>query len=604
MSDAITNKRQPESWLRTTVGNVFDVVGGGTPSTKRPDFWNGTIAWITSADIDDDHNITPRKRITEKAIEASATTPVPAGSVIVVTRVGLGKVGVAKEPLCFSQDSQALLFDPTLLDTWFVAHQMSQAVSVFKHVGRGTTISGVTKRQLNDIAFYLVPFNEQRRIVAEIEKQFARLDEAVDALQRIVDDLKQYRTSVLKAACEGRLVSTEAELAQSEGRDYEPASTLLQRILAERRAKWEADQLERMRAQGREPENNKWKTRYVAPQEPGGGYLRPNLKEGWTWASFEQLAADEKYALKAGPFGSSLKKSSYVESGYKIYGQEQVIMGDPFYGDYYISERHYQELASCAVKPYDLLISLVGTAGRVLILPEGIEPGIINPRLLKLTLNRHVADVNYIKIFLESPIVKNYFSLVSHGGTMDILNLGILKSLAIPLPPLVEQKRIVNEVEKHLHVADELEEFVAATLDRAEELRRAILKRAFEGRLVPQDPKDESAAVLLERIAVERQRRRKEAMKEKQPSRTKKKYEAETPSLFTKQQPSQANLLAVFEHHNELSTDDLFALAGYVFAEDDRDVESFYTALTTGLQSGELAYRRTDNDFLVRRGEQ
>jgi type I restriction enzyme S subunit len=92
----------PPGWVRTSVDELFKVLGGGTPSTGRPEFWDGTIPWITSADIDEQHHVTPRRAITEAAIADSVTNLVPPSSVIVVTRVGLGKVGLATEALCFS----------------------------------------------------------------------------------------------------------------------------------------------------------------------------------------------------------------------------------------------------------------------------------------------------------------------------------------------------------------------------------------------------------------------------------------------------------------------------------------------------------------------
>jgi type I restriction enzyme, S subunit len=237
---AIFDHGLPPGWARSSVGETFKIVGGGTPSTSCAEFWNGSIAWITSADIDDHHSVTPRRTITQAAITDSATNLVPRGSVIVVTRVGLGKVGLAPADLCFSQDSQALLFNPALLDPWCVVHYVGQAVSVFRHIGRGTTINGVTKKQLTELPLLVAPLKEQRRIVAEIEKQFTRLEAAVAALKRLQANLRRYRASVLKAACEGRLVPTEAELARAENRPYEPADKLLARILKERRARWEA----------------------------------------------------------------------------------------------------------------------------------------------------------------------------------------------------------------------------------------------------------------------------------------------------------------------------------------------------------------------------
>lgn len=108
----------------------------------------------------------------------------------------------------------------------------------------------------------------------------------------------------------------------------------------------------------------------------------------WIISKIEDITAQEKNALKAGPFGSALKKEFYVRSGYKIYGQEQVICGDASFGDYYIDEEKYKELKNCAVQAGDILISLVGTYGKTLIMPDNYEAGIINPRLMKITLNK------------------------------------------------------------------------------------------------------------------------------------------------------------------------------------------------------------------------
>src|SRR5690606_13042558 len=106
-------------------------------------------------------------------------------------------------------------------------------------LGTGSTFPNVTFNQLAAIPVPVPPVDEQQRIVSKVDELVTRLDAAVAALKRVQANLKRYRAAVLKAACEGRLVPTEAELARAEGRAYEPASVLLQRILAERRAQWE-----------------------------------------------------------------------------------------------------------------------------------------------------------------------------------------------------------------------------------------------------------------------------------------------------------------------------------------------------------------------------
>ncbi len=332
----------------------------------------------------------------------------------------------------------------------------------------------------------LPSLHEQHRIVAEIEKQFSRLDQAVASLQRVKAQLKRYKASVLKAAVEGRLVETEVERARREGRGfgtgaelaaqgranaaggrkpgaalpYETGEQLLKRILDTRRSQWQG------------------KGKYKEPAAPDTSGL-PELPEGWVWCGFEQVSSAAKHALKAGPFGSALKKDIYVPSGYKIYGQEQVIRGDHSFGDYFIEEAKFRELENCAVKPGDLLISLVGTAGKVLVLPENARPGIINPRLIKLSLNPSFIAPAYAAYMLQSAWAALFFKGQAHGGTMEILNLGIVKALPVPLPPLHEQHRIVAEVDRRLSIVREVEAEVDANLKRAQALRQAVLARAF-----------------------------------------------------------------------------------------------------------------------------
>ena len=355
---------------------------------------------------------------------------------------------------------------------------------------------------LTALPLYLPPTIEQSRIVAEIETLLTDLDAAVAALKRVQANLKRYRVSALKAACEGRLVPTEAELARKEDRTYETGEQLLARILKERRARWEADQLAKMLAARKPPKNDDWKKRYKEPEPPDTSNL-PRVPEGWKCAGIDQITDGSQNALKAGPFGSALKKSCYVPDGYKVYGQEQVIKGDPHYGDYFIDSEKYEELKSCAVKAGDLLVSLVGTAGRVMVLPENARPGIINPRLIKITLHSAV-NPKYLQLLLGSPAVREMFKAVAHGQTMDVLNLGMLRQLPIPLPPRSEQDRIVSVVEETHSTIEQQERGMSLVTRRADRLRQAILKRAFEGKLVPQYPSDEPASVLLERIRAER----------------------------------------------------------------------------------------------------
>ena len=197
--------------------------------------------------------------------------------------------------------------------------------------------------------------------------------------------------------------------------------------------------------------------------------------KGWPMPIIEEVVSPEKNALKAGPFGSALKKEYYVESGYKIYGQEQVINGDPNYGDYYINEERYKQLENCAVQAGDVLISLVGTYGKLLIMPDCFEPGIINPRLMKITFDKDKVNPHYFQHYFQSDSLKRSLADNTHGGTMDILNLGIVRKLKMPLPPIELQNEFVAFVSQ----VDKSKDAVKRALDEAQLLFDSLMQQYF-----------------------------------------------------------------------------------------------------------------------------
>jgi type I restriction enzyme S subunit len=201
--------------------------------------------------------------------------------------------------------------------------------------------------------------------------------------------------------------------------------------------------------------------------------------KNWKIKLVEDVAEPEKYAIKAGPFGSSLKKEFYVESGYKIYGQEQVIKDDLSFGDYYIDEEKYQELKNCKIKQGDILISLVGTYGKISIVPNKFEPGIINPRLMKISPDKDKVNPLFFKFLLTSKGVRVQIENMSRGGTMDIVNVGIMKKIKIPIPPVDLQNKfevVIDKIEGQKRI-------VGQELKKAEALFQSILQRAFKGEL-------------------------------------------------------------------------------------------------------------------------
>ncbi len=168
------------------LGDIFSLVGGGTPTTSIEEYWGNGMPWISSADIDHSGRIVYRRRVTPSGVANSTTNVVPRGTVIVVTRVGLGKVAQLTEDTCFSQDIQALLAKETApaYSSRFLMYQLMFKMQTVKYNGRGTTISGITKKQLADVSLYFPPLSEQERIVARIEELFSQLDAGVEMLKK------------------------------------------------------------------------------------------------------------------------------------------------------------------------------------------------------------------------------------------------------------------------------------------------------------------------------------------------------------------------------------------------------------------------------------
>lgn len=340
----------------------------------------------------------------------------------------------------------------------------------------------VSESFLSNARFPLPPLPEQHRIVDEIEKQFSRLDAGVAALKRTQANLKRYRASVLQAACEGRLVLTEAQLAKSEKREYEPAEILLERILGERRAKWNG------------------KGRYKEPAAPDTNDL-PELPEGWCWASVEQMLAEAMcngLSVKgsdASPGVPALKLNAMGESGFDYTAVRYLPV-------------HLSSISRIVVSTGDFFVSRgngsVRLVGRGTLAQEPPFPVIFPDTMIRLRLCAEVKSSKWMPLVWQTRGVRKQIETKAKttAGIWKVSQPDI-RSISIPLPPLAEQHRIVAEVERRLFVIDQLESVVEANLKRAERLRQAILKRAFGGKLVAQEAENEAAEELLERISAD-----------------------------------------------------------------------------------------------------
>lgn len=371
----------------------------------------------------------------------------------------VGKAAVipgALEPSVFESKNIRVRLDTSKALPKFINYQLFARGS--KHFANNAQqvvgMASISQGQLSDFPIVLTDVDEQRRIVAEIEKQFSRLDEAVANLQRVKANLKRYKASVLKAAVEGRLVETEASLAHREGRSYETGNQLLQRILEQRRIQWAG------RGKYKEPE-------FLT------NVSRVDIPEGWTWASLEQLhlqIADVDHRMPKGQQDGV----PYVST--KDFLDDE---GIDFAGAKRISSEDYEALCR-KVKPErgDVLLSRYGTVGEVRAVTVD-SPFQASYSVAILKPVRENFPVRFLIAALRSEVVTAQIKRDVRATAQPDLGLAHIRKFVVPLPPIGEQVRIVEELDRCLSVIREVEAEVAANLLRAHSLRKATLAKAF-----------------------------------------------------------------------------------------------------------------------------
>lgn len=405
-----------------------------------------------------------------------------------------GKVGVVpklESPVGYGSTEFHIVRTPAAVDPRWVAHFLSQ--EEFRRVAR-RNMSGsagqlrVPEAWLSEQSIPVAPSREQQRIVEKLEELVTDLDAGVAALERARANLKRYRAAVLKAAMEGRLTAK----WRAAHPDVEPASKLLGRILAERRKKWEEEQLKKYADKGQAPPKG-WKDKYPEPVRPDVAEL-PKLPEGWCWATLDQLA-------EIGTGATPLRSEPRYWTGGTIPWVTSAVVNAPLV-------REASEFVTvAALAETNLFLYPVNTLVLAMY-GEGKTRGKVSELLLEATTNQALAALvlsdsssacrPYVKAFLA----KSYEVMrrVASGGVQPNLNLGLIREMRVPLPPLDEQAEISMAIERLLSVQERLVQESEKSAIRSGHLRQSILKSAFEGKLVPQDPKDEPAGELLARI--------------------------------------------------------------------------------------------------------
>jgi type I restriction enzyme S subunit len=386
------------------------------------------------------------------------------------------------------------------------------------------TVKHLSSRTVEDIPLPLPPRSEQDRIAERLDVMLGDLDHAVVLLKRVEQNLKRYRASVLKAAVEGRLVPTEAELARREGRDYEPASELLKRILAERKTRWIEDAAVKARAKAEEKahkagkpwtaednaatlekERAKAAKQYKEPAAPDLSALRAqagtadlaDLPEGWCWATAGQvlntLEGGNSASAQDEETGRRVLRSSAVRQSHIDFTDHRFLRADaPAQADPYLSKGDVL---------FTRLSGSIAYVGNCAIVPGvGLEKYEYPDRLFRGRVHGAVDGQYFHHCFATPALRRQIEETVKSAAGHQRIGLDDLRRYAFPLPPAGEQRRVAQAVERSLGSSRVVFDGVVKQRKCAMKLRQSILKWAFEGKLVEQDPSDEPASALLERI--------------------------------------------------------------------------------------------------------
>ncbi|MBK6277671.1 MAG: restriction endonuclease subunit S [Gammaproteobacteria bacterium] len=320
---------------------------------------------------------------------------------------------------------------------------------------QGALYPAVRPRDIRAFAIPHPPRNRQKLIVAEIEKQFSRLDEAVAGLKRVKANLKRYKAAVLKAAVEGRLVETEAELARREGRSYETGEKLLQRILETRRSQWQG------------------KGKYKQPAAPDTTDL-PELPEGWVWATVGQLACLVEY-------GSSAKTSD-VSGGVPVLRMGNIVDGELRFDELKYLPANHDEFPKLYLNPGDLLFNRTNSpelVGKSAVYAGSAKECSFASYLIRVRLVDGAVP-KLLAAYINSSHGRRWVkSVVTQQVGQANVNGTKLQALSVPLPPQGEQLRIASDVERRLSILRATEAQVDSNLQRVVRMRQSILGSLF-----------------------------------------------------------------------------------------------------------------------------
>jgi type I restriction enzyme, S subunit len=502
----------PEGWVGARVGDMFRMSGGGTPNRGTPQFWSGSIPWLSSGDIKTDRIFAGSDFITDAGLKGSSARMCAEGSVVVVVRSGILRhtlpIAVLQQPAAINQDLRCFDCGNASLNEWLALALRAFSREILEENREGTTVQSVKSETLRGFALRLPPLVEQRRIVAKVEELLGRVSAARERLAKVPTLVKRFRQSVLAAACAGKLT----EDWRTDQSNAISAEAIRATIAEERRRRWIAAEVARLERAARKPQED-LDDRYEPPNGLDEMDL-PHLPENWVWLRAEEGC---DFITKGTTPPPNRMTAGDGEIPYiKVYNLTDRGHLDFRKNPTYIDRRTHSQgsLARSKVLPGDVLMNLVGPPlGKVSVVPDTFPEWNTNQavaiyRPVSHLLNSYLAMVLLTDDVLGWAVQRSKATVGQHNLTLELA-----RNLPIPVPPIQEQREIVRRVDALFALADKLEARTKSAIARVEKITQATLAKAFRGELVPteaelarEEGRDyEPASALLERIRAERE---------------------------------------------------------------------------------------------------
>jgi len=504
----------PKGWLSIELENFVYIAGRiGWRGLKRSEYTDSGAAFLAVKNILPNGNIAFNdiEHISQERYDESPEIQLKENDIILTKDGTIGKIGmVSYLPFPTTVNSSLLVVRPcNLILPRFLFYYLRgpQFQTIARERITGSAVPHLFQKDIKKLVAVVPPLNEQRRIVAKLEKLLAKVDTCKERLDKIPGILKRFRQSVLSAACSGRLTADWRE----NNPDVESAEELLKRIQKQIDKRYDEECKKAQKEGRREPrDQRKNKKSRNTPVE------LIDVPSSWAIVRLEDISylvsdgthKTPKYQTEGKPFLSVKNVRPFVVKDADIK---------------FISEEEFQEINNrCNPEIGDILYTKVGATFGYAAINKLNYPFSIFVSLALIKPVHPYFSSEYAEIVINSEIVFSQArERVSGIGTPD-LHLIEIRDFRIPLPPLAEQLEIVNRVQTLFKTADQIEQRYQKARTYIDQLTQSILAKAFRGELVPQDPNDEPASVLLERIRAERENRENVAKTAKKPAANKK----------------------------------------------------------------------------------